>query len=409
MPDRSPSLRLLRPAWVALCLLAATLASAAPDWVGSWATAPIAEPATKENLALEGATLRQVVRVSLAGDSVRVRVSNAFGATALDLHGASLAPADAAGAVRPASLHPLLFSGRPAASVPPGACLVSDPVPLAVASGDDLAISLHFARVPAILTAHPGSRTTSYLAAGDALSALTLPAATTFARWYFINGLDVTPRDPAAAALVLLGDSITDGYGVKPGTNQRWPDEFVRRLRGRTDLVPLGVLNLGIGGNRLLRDGLGPNALARFDRDVLGQSGARWLLVFSGINDIGTRLDARKQGTDYASAADIIAAYEQLFTRARARGLRVIAATLTPYRGADFYWSEDGEADRQAINAWIRTSGRADAVADFDAALRDPAAPDRLAAEFDSGDHLHPSMAGYKRLAEALDLSLFTR
>ena len=390
-------------------LAVATLVAAEPRWVGTWATAPVAEAAEKENLALADATLRQVVRLSLGGERFRFRLSNAFGMAPLSLHGASVALAGPDGTIDAATLRRLSFSGQPHVTIPAGASYLSDPLDFPVPPQGDVAISLHVDRPPALLTVHGGARATSFLVPGDALAASALSEPVRFTRWYFITGIDVLVADPAAASIVLLGDSITDGYGVKPETNQRWPDEFVRLLQARSDVIPLGVLNLGIGGNALLRGGLGPNALARFDRDVLGQAGARWLLVFGGINDIGGRIEARKKGAEYSSAAEIIAAYEQLIARARTAGLRVLGATLTPYEGAGFYFSPDGEADRQAVNRWIRTCGRFDAVVDFDAALRDPAQPSRLAPEYDSGDHLHPSMAGYQRLAESVDVTLFKR
>lgn len=383
--------------------------SAAPAWLATWTTASHPEPADKDAKPLAGATLRQVVRVSLGGESFRVRLSNAFGATPLILHGAHVALAAPAGAIQPGTDRVLTFSGRTTVVVPAGASLLSDVVELPLADQADVALSVHFDRVPATLTIHGGSRAHSYLQAGDALSAPSLPDATKIVRWYFLGGIEIQPRAPQAAALALLGDSITDGYGVQPDTNQRWPDELIRRLQKTPGAPPLAVLNLGIGGNRLLRDGLGPNALARLERDIFAQPGVRWLLVFEGINDIGTRLDARKKGTDYATADDIIAALDQIAARARSHGLRVLGGTITPYRGADFYWSADGEADRQKINDWIRNSGRFDAVVDFDAALRDPADPQRLSPAFDSGDHLHPSVAGYRRLAESVDLTLFNR
>ena len=192
-----------------------------------------------------------------------------------------------------------------------------------------------------------------------------------------------------------------------PDSNTRWPDELARCLHANSSTADVAVLNLGIGGNRLLRDGLGPKALARVERDVFGQQGVTCLIVFLGINDIGTRLEARKKGTPYASAADIVEGLRQLAVQAHQRGLKVIGATITPYAGAGFYWSEDGEADRQTVNAWIRTSKCFDAVIDFDVVLRDPQSPEHLAAPFDSGDHLHPSMAGYTQMARAVDLGLF--
>lgn len=378
-------------------------------WIGSWATAPLAEPAEKEKLPLAGATLRQVVHVSLGGENVRLRLSNAFGESPLVIAGAHLALAAKAGAIDPATDHVLTFGGRPSVSIPAGACYLSDPIGFSIPPLADVAISLRVDRAPATLTVHGGARTTSYLESGDALAVAELTAPVTFTRWYFINGLDIATDAAGAGAVVMLGDSITDGYGSTTDANNRWPDDFARLLGARPELPPIGVLNLGIGGNRLLRDGLGPNALARFDRDVLGQSGARWLLVFEGINDIGTRLAARKQGADYASAGDIIDALGQVAARAHGRGLRVIAATITPYAGADFYWSSDGEADRQTINQWIRTGGVFDAVVDFDAAIRDPEQPQRIAAPYDSGDHLHPSAAGYRHLAESFDPALLAR
>jgi len=380
----------------------------ASAWVGTWATAPVAETAVKDLKPLAGSTLRQVVHVSVGGTRLRLRLSNAFGTTPLVVHGVHVALATGSGAIRPESDQALRFGGQTSVTVPAGAVWVSDPLDFPVAPQSDLALSLFLQTVPATLTVHGGARTTSYQLAGDALAAPTVPAdAARYTRWYFINGIDVLAGAPDAAAIVLLGDSITDGYGTTTDKNNRWPDELVRRLQTRADTARLGVLNLGIGGNRLLRDGLGPNALARMDRDVLTQNGAKWLVVFEGINDIGTRLDARKRGGEFASAADLIAALEQIAARAHARGLRVYGATITPYAGAGFYWSEDGEADRQTVNAWIRRSVSFDAVIDFDAALRDPQHPEHLDAAYDSGDHLHPSVAGYKHLAEAVDLSLF--
>ena len=376
-------------------------------WVGTWATAPLPESAAQDQTPLAGATVRQVVHVSLGGSQVRVRFSNAFGGGPLSFHGAHIALAAPDGGVRPGTDRSLRFAGQAAVTIPPGASFLSDPIDFALAPQVDVAISIYLDHVPEALTGHPGSRATSYLQIGDALGAPALPKATRFTRWYFINGIDVLAANPQAAAIAILGDSITDGHGCTTDKNDRWPDDLVRLLQARAGTADCAVLNEGIGGNRLLRDGLGPNALARFDRDVLAPPGVRWLVMFEGINDIGTRLKAREQGVNYASAADIIAAYEQIIARAKFHGIRVIGATITPYAGAGFYWSADGEADRKTVNEWIRTSGQFDAVIDFDAALRDPKDPARLAAVLDSGDHLHPSVAGYKVMAESVDPALF--
>jgi len=398
----------VRAVVLTIALTVAALTSAAPRWIGTWATAPLAETPGKDTPALADATFRQVVHVSLGGNVVRLRLSNAFGATPLRLHGVHLALAAPNGAIQPATDRVVKFAGQTAVTIPAGAHFLSDPLDYPLPPQADVAISIHFAELPATLTAHPGSRTTSFLRPGDALAAATLPDARKVERWYVINGLDVLVDTPHATALAIIGDSITDGRGSTTDRNNRWPDEFVRRYQARTDHPPLGVLNLGIGGNALVRGGLGPNILARLDRDVLAQPGARWLLVFAGINDLGGRVAARKEGRAHVPAVDILAAYQQVIARAHSRGVRVIGATITPYAGADFYWTPDGEADRQAINQWIRTSGSFDAVVDFDAAVRDPADPARLAPEFDCGDHLHLSPAGYARLGEALEPKLFS-
>jgi lysophospholipase L1-like esterase len=399
----------IRAAALGAALLAASSVAGQEHWVATWAASP--QLTEEANLppppGFADATLRQVVHVSIGGDRLRVRFSNAFGRTALTLRSARIARSAGGGAIQPATDRVLTFSGRTAVTIPEGALVVSDPLAFELPPLTSAAITVTLKGAPAEVTGHPGSRTTSYLQAGDAASSPDLPAAARVDHWYFVNGIDVAAA-AAARAVAVVGDSITDGRGSTTNGNDRWPDNLARRLQANPGTTHVAVVNHGIGGNRLLRDGLGPNALARLDRDVLALPGVRWLIVLEGINDIGTRVAARAKGEPWATAEDIIAAYEQIIDRARARGIRVYGATILPFEGATNYFTPDGEADRQKVNGWIRTSGRFDGVIDFDAATRDPQAPLRLAPAVDGGDHLHPSAAGYRAMADAIDLGLFT-
>lgn len=355
-------------------------------------------------------TLRQVVRVSIGGRTLRVRFSNEFGRAPLTLAATRIARSVGGSAIDPATDRALTFNGRPSATISPGEALLCDPLDFELPPLSNLAVTISVRGAPSDVTGHPGSRTTSYLQAGHAESAPALPDGVPVDHWYFLAGIDVSaPR--AAGAVVILGDSITDGRGSTTNGNDRWPDVLARRLQASPATAHVAVLNAGIGGNRLLRDGLGPNALARLDRDVLAQSGVRWLIVLEGINDIGTAAGARAKGEPAATAADIIGACAQIIERARARGIQVYGATIMPFEGFSYagYFTPESEAERQKVNAWIRTSGRFDAVIDFDALTRDPGRPGRLSAAVDGGDHLHPSPAGYRIMGEAVDLTLFTR
>jgi lysophospholipase L1-like esterase len=406
-----------RPALIAANMamsLALTLTLAPPvraesqRWVGAWATAQLA-PDAKNSLAPEdypNATLRQVVRLSIGGDKVRVRLSNAFGTQPLTIKAARVAVSAALNSARidPATNRPLTFSGRTEVTIPAGADYWSDPVALKVAPLTNLAISLHYAAAPNIQTGHPGSRATSYVLAGDHTADADLPGAKTADRWFQISSIDVVPDKPARA-VVAFGDSITDGYGVQPNTNLRWTDGLIERLKGKN----LSVLNLGIGGNRVLLDGLGPNALARFERDVLSQSGVTHIVLLEGVNDLGvlTRDAPATPEAHKALVEQVTAAYRQILDRAHARGIKVIGATILPYAGSAYYHpGPESEADRQAINAFIRAPGTFDGVIDWDKALRDPARPAYLLPAYDN-DGLHPNMAGYKAMADAIPLSLF--
>ena len=386
------------------------LAAAAshPRWVGTWATSPQrAEPHNKPPApGLTDATLRQFVHVSLGGKRVRVRLSNEFSNSSVTLAGVRLARATGGSAIDPATDRALTFSGSPSVTLQVGALMYSDPIDFDLPPLSNVAITLKVVDAPSEITSHPGSRTTSYFQPGDALSAPEMPDATRVDRWYFITGIDVVADQPASAVAV-IGDSITDGRGSTTNGNNRWPDNLARRLHAHPATAHLGVLNLGVGGGRLLRDGLGPHALSRLDRDVIAQAGVKHLIVFEGVNDLGTAVGPRAKGEPHATAADIIAAYEQIIVRAKTHDIRVYGATIPPFEGFTAYYAPESEADRQKVNAWIRTSGQFDAVIDFDAICRDPAHPTRLRAEVDSGDHLHPSAAGYQIMADAIDLKLF--
>ncbi len=390
-----------------LVLLLCAAQCAAEDWLGTWASSPQLGDADNAPPApgLEGATLRQIVRVSVGGQRIRLRFSNAFGSAPLALASVHVALSAGASAIRVETDRSVTFDGQESGTIAAGSLLLSDPLAFDLPPRADVAITLYLKAAPEHVTTHPGSRTTSFLRHGNSVAAPDMADAVQTDHWYFINGIDVAAP---GAAIAVLGDSITDGRGSTTNKNDRWPDQLAERLRANKATAQVAVLNHGIGGNRLLRDGLGPNALARIDRDVLAQTGVRWLIVLEGINDIMARVNAAARGETAATAADVIGAYRQIVTRAHDHGIRVFGATIMPYRGfKDF--TDDGEADRQAINKWIRTSGTFDEVIDFDAVTRDSDDASRLSVAFDSGDHLHPSAVGYRFMAEAVSLSLFER
>lgn len=376
-------------------------------WVTTWASSPQLGDARDAPPApgFADSTLRQIIHVSLGGKRIRVRFSNAFGSSPLTIPSAHVALSAGGSAIRGKTDKALEFHGQASVTIPAGALVYSDPLEFDLPQLSDVAVTIHLSGVPEGVTTHPGSRETSYLWAGDHVSNEQMSAAAQVEHWYFLNGVDVVAPDSSAAVLA-LGDSITDGHGVTTNGNGRWTDDLARRLQLRKDTANVAVLNEGIGGNRLLHDGLGPNALARFDRDVLAQNGVRWLIILEGINDLGVRPRAHARGETAPTAQDLIAAFEQMIFRAHAHHILVYGATITPC-GNSFYSTPELETDRQAINHWIRTSGEFDAVIDFDAAMRDPADPSRLLPSVDSGDHLHPSNDGYKKMADAIEFTLF--
>jgi len=389
-------------------------AQAQTHWVASWTAAQqLAEP--QNSLAaddLRDATLRQIVHLSLGGTQLRVRISNRFGGEPLHFSAVHVArPVTTASAkIVEGTDKAVSFSGKPDVIVPAGADYLSDPVDFPAAPLSNLAISIYLEQLPQQQTGHPGSRATSYLIHGNQVAAVDLPNAKTFEHWYFIAGVEVATT-PQAAEIVALGDSITDGHGATTNGNDRWPDLLAKRLQANAGTANLAVVNAGIGGNRLLLDSLGPNALARFDHDVLAPAGVRYLIVLEGVNDLGmfSREGNHSRAEHDELVRRIIAAYEQIVVRAHGHGITTIGATILPFVGSEFYHpGAEIEADRQAVNQWIRTPGHFDSVIDFDMVTRDPQHPDRMLPAFDSGDHLHPSPAGYAAMAAAIPLSLFS-
>lgn len=377
-------------------------------WVGVWATSP--SEVRAQSPLYRNVTLREILHTTLGGSQVRIKLSNVFGDSPLDVRTVHVALRTSGAAIDPGTDHIVTFSHRPGLVVPPGAAIVSDSVPLTFPAGADLAVSIFLPQPSRASTIHWEGHQTSYISRpGNFTAAPALPVASTTLAWPFLSGVSTVASD-TTGAVVALGDSITDGSGSTPDTNQRWPDVLASRLRERPG-HPMAVLNAGIGGNRLLHEGSGDNgplyghsALARFDRDVLSQPGARAVIVLLGINDIG-QPGKWAPAAEAVSAEDIIAGLTQIVERSHEHGLRVLGGTIAPYEGAAYY-TPAGEAKRQAVNQWIRSGGTFDGVADFDAAVRDPDHPTRLKAAFDSGDHLHLNDAGYKAMGDAIDLSL---
>lgn len=384
-------------------------------WVGTW-TCSEQVPEPQNSLPvddLRDATLRQIVHLSVGGATVRVRLSNAFGTEPLHFTAAHIArPLSPASAqIDPASDRALTFSGKREVTVPAGAEYWSDPVAFRVEALSSVAITFHLDAPPAGETGHPGSRATTYYVHGDFTGAADLPGAKTVEHWYQISGLEVGGAGDSAA-IVALGDSITDGHATTTNGNDRWTDVLAKRLQANAAMRNVSVLNEGTGGNHLLTDGLGPNALARFDRDVIGQAGVRYVIVLEGVNDLGdlTRLGEVSAPAHAEMVQRIVGAYEQMIVRAHSHGIMAIGGTILPYMGSTYYHPNDlNEADRQAVNRWIRAPEHFDAVIDFDKVVRDPKDSARMLAAYDSGDHLHPSPAGYRAMAEAIPLALFTK
>jgi lysophospholipase L1-like esterase len=398
-------------------LFAAMLLEASGDshWVATWAASPAPQlpddQMRSSHLEFSDQTLREIVHTSVGGGTVRLRLSNVFGRQSVEIGAVHAALRDHGSEISAESDHALTFSGRAVVTIPPNAIIFSDPVKLNVLPDSDLAISIY---IPASALGggiHYAAEQTSYIGNGNQVSAAAISEPQTTTSWIFLAGVDIASR-PAAKALVAFGDSITDGARSTPDTNKRWPNRLATRLLADKG-HEISVVDAGIGGNRILHDAqsniaFGVNALARFDRDVLEQPGVKYVVVMEGINDLG-HAGSSAPVSETVSADDLIAGMQQLIERAHDRGVKVYGATLTPFEGTVFagYFSPEKELKRKALNEWIRTGKAFDGVIDFDKAVRDPAHPDRVLAAYDSGDHLHPSDAGYKAMADSIDLKLF--
>lgn len=392
--------------------LTAPLAQAAPapdHWVGTWATASYDRPNPKADFGATDTTLRQIVHVSLGGSTLRLELSNQFGTEPLIIGAVRIALPGQKGDITLPSANAVTFGGRPAIIIPPGAHVLSDPAAINLPAMADLTISIFLpAQTISHITTHSSAYQTNYIAPGNVIADTSLPPATAGTRtatsWFFLKAVDVMA--PAkSASVVAFGDSITDGTRSTTDENKRWPDFLARRLHANKKTAGLGVLNAGIGGNRVLHDVTGPSALARFDDDVLAQSGVKYMIVLESINDIGHAFDPTKP-YDVVTAEDLIQGLTQLADRAHAHGIKVFGATLTPYAGAG-YMSPAGETVRKAVNQWIRTTTVLDGAIDFDAATSDKSTG-AFDARYDSGDHLHPNDAGMEAMAAAINLKLFT-
>jgi lysophospholipase L1-like esterase len=372
-------------------------------WVGTWSTAPqLVEPHNMPpEPGLTNNTLRQIVSVSIGGNIIQLRFSNEFSKSPVTMKSVQIAVSKGGSTIDASTIRDVKFQGRPEVTMAPGVAITSDPVGFRLEPRMDVAITICFGQTSPDVTGHPGSRTTSYLLAGNHPATDDFTGAIKTEHWYAINGIDVEAPIPAAVAI--LGNSITDGRGSGTDKQNRWPDILSERLLENPATRHIGVLNMGIGGNCVLRGGLGPTALERFERDILKQRGVRWIIILEGVNDIG---GTRDSAAATAIAGELIEAYGKMIDEAHAKGIKVYGGTLTPINQS-FYYKNFREAARETVNRWIRTSGRFDAVIDFDKVMQNPEDPTSLLPEAQSGDYLHPNEKGYEMMGRAVDLNLF--
>lgn len=386
------------------------------NWVATWGASPAPQLPDEEQiraakLLFDNQTLREIVHTSIGGNTVRVRLSNAYGKQTVEIGAAHIGLRSQGPGIVAGSDRALTFGGRLAVAIPPNAIVLSDPVQFNVPASGDLAISIFVPNAVAGAGIHYSAQQTSYIGPGNLTGDASFSSAGTMTSWVFLTSVDVlAPR--TAVAVAAFGDSITDGARSTTDANHRWPNFLASRLQARRGNREIGMLDAGIGGNRILHDAssnvrFGVNALARFDRDVLAQAGVGYVIVLEGINDLG-HAGTSAPVSETVSAEDLIVGLKQLIELSHEKGMKIIGATLTPFEGAaNGYFTPEKETKRKAVNDWIRTGKAFDGVIDFDKAVRDPNHPDRMLPAYDSGDHLHPSDAGYQAMGEAVDLSLF--
>ena len=385
------------------CLLTVAATFAANHWVGTWGTAPqlVERHNNPPSPGLANNSLRQIVQVSIGGKKVRLKLTNEFSKEATEIKAVELAIAKTAGSssdIDEASTVSLTFDGKASVTIPAGSQIVSDAVNFRIGDRQNVAITIHYGSVSATVSGHPGSRTTSYLATGNTTD---FSAAVKTDHWYNIQTLEVqAPKK--AGAVAILGNSITDGRGSTTNQQNRWADVLSRRLLQNKATRQVGVLNMGIGGNCVLRGGLGPTGEQRYPRDLFGQEGVKWIILFEAVNDLG----GSRNGVQ--TAERIINVFKQIIREAHQKGIRVFGATITPFKGNNYY-SEDHELGRSTLNQWIRTTKMLDGVIDFDQAVRNP--QDNIAMQQQflfENDWLHLNAQGYKTMGSCIDLNLFT-
>jgi len=388
------------------CILGWQEIHANSHWVGTWATAP--QLVEVKNMppapGLTGNSLRQIVRVSIGGNKIRLKFTNEFSQDSVTMKSVQIAVSTGGNTIDVGTNKMLKFRGKTEVTLSPGSALMSDPISFKLKPRMNVAVSIFFGQTSTTTSGHPGSRTTSFLLGGNSIKVTDFSGAVETEHWYVLDGIDVLVPSKTSS-IAIIGNSITDGRGSDTNKQNRWPDVLSERLIKNPATQNVGVLNLGIGGNCVLRGGLGPNALSRFDRDVLGQQGLRWVIVFIGVNDIGG-IPNTQEAAD-RTCEKLIDAFGQFIEKAHAKGLKVYGGTIMPFKGNGYY-SEIKDACRNKVNEWIRTKGHFDACIDFDKCMQDPSDPASLPADMDfQNDFLHPNAEGHRKMGEYVDLKLF--